>query len=101
LPSPPPGDLPYPRIEPRPPASLALTGGFFTVESLGKPIDRLIDKLFFRGVLGLLKNEHNLQRAPVCYSICPAPRLRLPVFSIINIFHSCATFITIDEPILI
>ena len=37
LPFPPPGDLPYPGIEPKSPASSALAGGFFTTEPPGKP----------------------------------------------------------------
>ena len=37
LPFPPPGDLPDPGIEPTSSASLALAGGFFTTEPLGKP----------------------------------------------------------------
>ena len=34
---PPPGDLPDPGIEPMPPASPALAGGFFTTEPLERP----------------------------------------------------------------
>ena len=34
----PPGDLPYPWIEPMSLASPALAGGFFTTESPGKPV---------------------------------------------------------------
>jgi len=37
LPFPPPGDLPYPGIESKSPASPALAGGFFTTEPPGKP----------------------------------------------------------------
>ena len=37
LPSPPPGDLPDPRIETVSPAVPAMAGGFFTAEPLGKP----------------------------------------------------------------
>ena len=37
LPFPPPGDLPFPGIEPMSLASLVLTGRFFTSEPLGKP----------------------------------------------------------------
>ena len=33
LPFPSPGGLPHPRIEPTPPASLALAGGFFTTSA--------------------------------------------------------------------
>ena len=36
LPFPPPGDLPDPSIKPKPPASPALAGGFFTTEPPGK-----------------------------------------------------------------
>ena len=38
LPFPPPGDLPYPRIEPVSLASPALAGGFFTTVATGKPL---------------------------------------------------------------
>ena len=38
LPCPPPGDLPTPGIEPTPPQSPALAGGFFTIAPPGKPI---------------------------------------------------------------
>ena len=38
LPCPPPGDLPNPGIKPVSPVALALVGGFFTTEPLGKPI---------------------------------------------------------------
>ena len=38
LPFPPPGDLPYPRIEPTSLASPALAGGFFTTVAPGKPL---------------------------------------------------------------
>ena len=38
LPCPPPGDLPNPGIEPTPPQSPALAGGFFTIAPPGKPI---------------------------------------------------------------
>ena len=38
LPFPPPGDLPYPRIEPASLASPALAGGFFTTVATGKPL---------------------------------------------------------------
>jgi len=34
----PPGDLSKPGIEPELPASLALTGGFFTTDTPGKPL---------------------------------------------------------------
>ena len=37
LPFPPPGDLPDPGIEPKPPAAPALAGRFFTTEPSGKP----------------------------------------------------------------
>ena len=37
LPSPPPGDLPHPGIEPTSLMSSALAGGFFTTEPPGKP----------------------------------------------------------------
>ena len=37
LPCPPPGDLPYPRIEPMSLIAPALAGMFFTVEPLGSP----------------------------------------------------------------
>ena len=40
LPFPSPGDLPDPGIEPGSLASLALAGGFFTVEPPGKPMDQ-------------------------------------------------------------
>ena len=43
LPCPPPGDLPVPGMEPASPASLALTGGFFTTVPPGKPIWRLVN----------------------------------------------------------
>ena len=38
LPFPTPGDLPDPGIEPESLVSLALAGGFFTTELLGKPL---------------------------------------------------------------
>ena len=38
LPFPPPGDLPYPRIEPAALASPALVGDFFTTVAPGKPL---------------------------------------------------------------
>ena len=38
LPCPPPGDLPYPRIEPASLASPALAGDFFTTVAPGKPL---------------------------------------------------------------
>ena len=41
LPFPPPGDLPDPGIEPVSPASPALTGGFFTTDSLGMTLRTL------------------------------------------------------------
>ena len=37
LPFPPPGDLPDPGIEPKPPAAPALAGRFFTTEPSGNP----------------------------------------------------------------
>ena len=37
MPFPPPGDLTSPGTEPMSPVSLALAGGFFTIEPLGKP----------------------------------------------------------------
>ena len=41
LPCPPPGDLPYPGIQPAPPARApAAAGGFLTTEPPGKPLDR-------------------------------------------------------------
>ena len=40
LPFPSPGDLPNPGIEPESPGAPALTGGFFTTESLGEPLLR-------------------------------------------------------------
>ena len=44
LPFPPPGDLPYPEVEPMSPA---LTGGFFTTEPPGKPTkEHLHPKLY-------------------------------------------------------
>ena len=39
LPSPPPGDLPDPGIEPMPLTSPAFAGGFFTTASHGKPFE--------------------------------------------------------------
>ena len=41
LPTPSPGGLPYPGIEPTFPMSLSLTGGFFIVESPGSPLVEL------------------------------------------------------------
>ena len=38
LPGPPPGDLPYPRMEPVSLMSPVLAGGFFTTEPPGKPV---------------------------------------------------------------
>ena len=38
LPGPPPGDLPYPSMEPMSLMSPALAGGFFTTEPPGKPV---------------------------------------------------------------
>ena len=45
LPFPPPGELPSPGIEPVPPASPALAGGFFTTEPPGTP-PALLQKLY-------------------------------------------------------
>ena len=42
LPSPPPGDLPNPGIEPISPASPALAGRFFTTEPPGKPSNYIV-----------------------------------------------------------
>ena len=44
LPFPPPGGLPDPGIKPVPLASPAMTGGFFTTESPGKPSYSLQEK---------------------------------------------------------
>ena len=46
LPFPFPGDLPDPGIEPTPPVSPALAGGFFTTAPLGKPGDMNTSTLF-------------------------------------------------------
>ena len=42
LPCPPPGDLPYSRIEPESPVAPALAGGFFTAEPPGKTVSYLL-----------------------------------------------------------
>ena len=44
LPFPSPGVLPNQGIKPVSPASLALAGGFFTIKSPGKPVDRDLDR---------------------------------------------------------
>ena len=41
LPFLPPGNLPHPGIEPVSPETLAVAGGFFTTEPLGKPYKKL------------------------------------------------------------
>ena len=42
---PPPGDLPYPEIEPVSLASAALAGRFFTTGPPGKPIQVMVEKV--------------------------------------------------------
>jgi len=45
LPFPPPGDLPYPEIEPMSLASAALAGRFFTTGPPGKSIQVMVEKV--------------------------------------------------------
>ena len=51
LPSPAPGDLPNPGIEPMSPVSPVLAGGFFTTEPPGKPLINCVTKCKFFNLL--------------------------------------------------
>ena len=71
LPCPPPGDLPYPGIEPASFASLGLAGRFFTTEPPGKPCS----VQFGRSLVSESLQPHGPQHArPPCLS--PTPRAR-------------------------
>ena len=63
LPFSPPGDLPNPGIKPVSPRYPALTGGFFAVEPLRKPIETNGKYQFLAGTI---ENHYNSQ----CFLLC-------------------------------
>ena len=63
LPFSPPRDLPNPGIEPMPPGYPALTGGFFAVEPLRKPIET---NGMYQFLVGTIENHSTSQ----CFLLC-------------------------------